>query len=88
MTFLIAYCDRQGIIDFGETLPEGRMPIHYGDAEELKEKVQVRSRHAYDGKTLLVPGIPEADSEEEALDALARWIEWCGFNPNIPSASC
>jgi len=38
--------------------------------------VQTRARHAYDGELLLVPGVPEADSEEEALTALIRWARW------------
>jgi hypothetical protein len=31
------------------------------------------ARHAYDGKTLLVPGVPEAQSDDAALDALIGW---------------
>ncbi len=29
-----------------------------------------------DGVTLLVPGVPEADTDQEAYDALVRWTRW------------
>ncbi len=35
--------------------------------------VQAIARHAHDGETLLVPGIPEAVEDTDALDALRQW---------------
>lgn len=32
------------------------------------------ARHAYDGETLLVPGIPEAACDTDAIDALTLWV--------------
>ncbi|TCT37449.1 host nuclease inhibitor protein [Martelella mediterranea] len=74
----LAFCDRRGVIEFADCLdnvPLGVMVFADGD-DELMQKVRVRARHAYDGETLLVPGIPEADSEEEALVAFRQWHRW------------
>lgn len=38
-----------------------------------KDAIAAKARHAYDGETLLVPGVPEADDAEAALDALIAW---------------
>ncbi|MGA8147791.1 MAG: hypothetical protein WB870_09495 [Gallionellaceae bacterium] len=39
--------------------------------------ISASARHAYDRETLLVPGIPEAGSDEHAAeDALEEFIEW------------
>ena len=73
-----AYCDRNGIIDFGEALPEGRLPILKSKRlRTVKLILSARARHAYDGKTLLVPGIPEAGEDSDAaLDALHKFRAW------------
>ncbi len=71
-----AYCDRTGTIEFGETVPDGRLPIaKHDDRAQLEEKVGVVARLAYDNVTLLVPGIPEADDDESALEALEDMVE-------------
>ena len=79
-TPLVAYCWQGGDIEIGYTCPEGAIIITEQRPEELEEEfrslISARSRHAYDGKTLLVPGIPEADSEEEAFQALLRFRNW------------
>lgn len=54
----------------------GRLPVgsaNNRDAKRFKEIVSVNARHAYDGVTLLVPGIPEARNDDEAMDALLRF---------------
>lgn len=51
----------------------GRLPVGSAsnkDAKRFKEIVSANARHAYDGVTLLVPRMPEARSQAEALDAL------------------
>jgi hypothetical protein len=66
-----AFCDRNGVIEFGPFVPDGHLPIATSaDGIRLRETIEGACRHAYDGKTLLVPGIPEADSDDAALDAL------------------
>ena len=69
-----AYCWRSGQIEFGEDIPEGAIKIGKG-ALTIKN-VKTRARHAYDNKTLLVPGVPEAEDDIEALKALSNF---CNF---------
>lgn len=68
------FSGRDGVIEFGPFVPDGRLPIaeaSSADAQSrVREIVEGICRHAYDGETLLVPGIPEADSDDQALDAL------------------
>lgn len=70
MTFF-AFADRRGVISFGHHVPAGQLIIvDDPDDAKLRAVVEVVARHAYDGETLLVPGIPEAESNVDALDAL------------------
>lgn len=43
--------------------------------------IEARARHAYDGTTLLVPGVPEASDDDIALTALIRWAR--GVEPGL-----
>ena len=92
---IIAYCYASGVIKFGKKVPDGTLPIVQGKNTRIRRLVEVLSRHAYDGKTFLVPGIPEAECEKERLDALqaftnriqasldkdAKLDEWNARNP-------
>lgn len=74
-----AICWASGLIEFlddGQRLPKGAIVICGGNSvEELREKVDTLARHGYDG-SLLVPGVPEADTPDAALDALVKWMGW------------
>ncbi|EME6923632.1 host nuclease inhibitor protein [Salmonella enterica] len=73
MKFTItAYCWASGLIEFGNTLPEGALPIVTGSEKRVRDVVEVLARHAYNGD-LLVPGIPEAESMDEYREALFRF---------------
>lgn len=53
-----------------------RLPVGHAtnrDAKKFKDIVSVNARHAYDGVTLLVPGVPEASDQNKGLDALLRF---------------
>lgn len=41
-----------------------------------KESLMVKCRLSYDGKTALIPGIPEAENQREALNALTKFKAW------------
>ncbi|EHX3435556.1 host nuclease inhibitor protein [Salmonella enterica] len=69
---ITAYCWASGLIEFGNTLPEGALPIVTGSEKQVRDVVEVLARHAYNGD-LLVPGIPEAASQDEAREALVRF---------------
>jgi len=71
-----AYADRAGVIGFGPRCPAGALPIaRHPDLERLKSQVSGLARVGHDNKTLLVPGVPEAATSDEAVDALARFSE-------------
>lgn len=71
-----AYCYRTGLIRFGNKVPDGAIQIAQGPSKLLRNMIDAVSRHAYDGKSLLVPGIPEAETDEQAADALQRFLNW------------
>lgn len=51
----------------------GRLPVGHAtnrDAKRFKKIVSINARHGYDGVTLLVPRVPEAEDQNQALDAL------------------
>lgn len=73
---MIAYCYASGQIEFGRTVPEGAIEIMRGPARKVRKLIEARARHAYDGKTLLVPGVPEAPNEDAALAALIAFVKW------------
>lgn len=77
MTKLQAFCWRSGEIEFTRgPIPEGAIQItnkKLSDAE-FRMRVTTRSRRAYRGDTLLVPGIPEAEDEFAALVAFNNWM--------------
>lgn len=66
----VAFVYRSGEIGFGDQVAEGCLAIAQGDAMRLRTAVQAVARHAYDGQTLLVPGVPEADDDNDALNAV------------------
>ncbi len=69
---ITAYCWASGLIEFGNTLPEGALPIVTSSEKNVRDVVGVLARHAYNGD-LLVPGIPEAADQNEAREALERF---------------
>lgn len=87
---MIAYCWATGLIEFGRTMPEGAIEVARGGAKKLREIVGVRARHGYGKGQLLVPGVPEASSQQEKGDALFAWLKWCADHPrgirfNVPT---
>lgn len=73
MTYAYAY--RSGKIGFGTKIPKKALKIGEGD-RKFTAQVRVRARLAYDNKTYLVPGIPESESEGEAVNALIKFREF------------
>lgn len=76
-----AYCYPSGLIEFGTSVPKGARIIARGMAKPLRDYITVKARHAKRGaspsqQALLVPGVPEANSEIEATAALKRWSDW------------
>lgn len=68
-----AYVFRNGEIGFGCFVPEKAMRITSSSTKKLRPICEAIARHAYDGFTLLVPGVPEADDDEDAIAAVIRF---------------
>ncbi|AUM07872.1 host nuclease inhibitor protein [Escherichia coli] len=71
---LIAWALPGGLIEFGYVLPEGALPIVAGKPATVRHVIDVMARHGRDEREqLLVPGIPEAGTQEEAFNAMVRF---------------
>ncbi|PQH22682.1 host nuclease inhibitor protein [Raoultella ornithinolytica] len=74
-TKITAYAWASGLIEFGETFPDGALPIITGEEKRVREIIEVRARHSRKNEQMLVPGVPEADNQHDACDALIRFTE-------------
>lgn len=72
-TDYVAYCWRSGKIQVGKRCPENALPLFKGGEKRLRKLVCATSRHSYDGKHYLVPGVPEAATENDAVDAVIAY---------------
>jgi len=72
---MLAYAWASGLIGFGDELPEGALIIRSAVTEADKALIEVRARRGYK-EELLVPGVPEAKTEDDAVDALIAWCDW------------
>lgn len=72
-----ACCDRSGTISFTSgPIPAGSLPIaRHDNPALLRGSVAALARVAYDQKSLMVPGVPEALNGEQALKALITFTE-------------
>lgn len=73
-----AFCFRSGQIGFARRLPRGAICLADYPADQAcfaRSAISALARHAYDGETLLVPGLPEASGEAEAFAALEHFQE-------------
>lgn len=81
---LYAHTDRRGVITISDALNQaGLICIGHGEGWPFREAVSALARLAYDGETMLVPGIPEAENESQALEAAYRFralLKTRGFN--------
>jgi hypothetical protein len=71
---IFAHCDAAGAIQYGEYVPKGSLPILRGDEDIVKKVVGGLCRKGYEGQEI-VPGIPEAKDQNEALDAMFKFKE-------------
>lgn len=73
-TMINVYAFRSGEIGFCKgRVPEGALRLLRGPARALRRTVSAAARHAYDNRTLLVPGVPEATDGDAALLAASRF---------------
>jgi len=81
---MVAYCWGDGLIEFGESIPDGAIELARGPKSEIKTFFEITARHGKgvsDG-TLIVPGVPEAKTMSRRLGAVLEFIEWLGNAKN------
>lgn len=74
---IIAQCHANGVIFFDKKLRKDAISIMKGKTKKVKQIMKNRARHTYDGKALLVPGLPEAASPNDRIKALLRFTAFC-----------
>jgi hypothetical protein len=80
-----AYCYASGeIVIRAGKLPSGALPIKFDCTKADIQKIKARARLAYNNKTFLVPGIPEAADQHEAYAALQKFIDFA-VHDKIPA---
>lgn len=65
---LKAFCWRTGLLQTGNEVPEGALELASAPESVLTNVLLAECRHGYNDE-LLVPGIPEAASSDNAVDA-------------------
>lgn len=69
-------CWRSGevtVVDLDQ-VPNGTLTLAIGQRSDLQRALSAVARHAYDGRTLLIPGVPEADdNNQQAWRATKRF---------------
>ena len=68
----LAYCYASGHLEFGRRCKKGALPSAYV-TEDDKDAFTALARLGYDGKTWLVPGVPEAPDQLAGVEALERF---------------
>lgn len=75
MAKITAYAWASGLIEFGQTLPNGALPIITGEENRIRDLIDINARHSRSGNELLVPGVPEASNQHEGCNALMRFTD-------------
>lgn len=84
-----AWAWQSGLIEFGKEVPEGALSFATGMDRPLRSIVSVLAREGQ-GKSaglLLVPGVPEAESSRQQINAFITWVEWCAKRNGKPDAN-
>lgn len=55
---------------------KGSHMVAIGDRRRMRNLFQVVSRHGWEPGVILVPGMPEAATLQDAEDALLDWLDW------------
>ena len=84
---------RSGELFVGPVVPDGALELVQGVRELLWCAIWGSARKGYDGDAWLVPGIPEADSDDEALEALISYqkriiarVKWLEGGTSVAAA--
>lgn len=74
-----AYVWRYGLVEFGSRIPEGAIKLLEGKGKKFIDSIKVKCQLAHDNKSWLLPGVLEATTEDEAIDALLEFVRWHKF---------
>lgn len=75
------HCYRSGEIVLSRAPDmEGAISLCEGSKDDLLQRLSAKARLAYDGETWLVPGLPEAQTEDVAMDALNVFYERVSYH--------
>lgn len=77
---MVAYCWASGLIEFGESIPDGAIELAHGPKSEIETFFDTVSRHGYGASAgkLIVPGLPEAETMSRRLGAVLEFLKWLG----------
>lgn len=75
---IYAYCFASGEIEMGSAVPDGAIWVAYGCHSALTGLIEGTARLAHDNATWLIPGVPEAENQTIASNALAAYLSWIG----------
>lgn len=84
---MLATCNRAGVVHFHDgRCPFGFLPIASAiDGIELLKAIRPLARESHDNNVLLVPGVPEANTDEDALNALQAFSDRVRYELSRPS---
>jgi len=75
------HCYRSGEIVLSRAPDmEGAISLCESSKDDLLQRLSAKARLAYDGETWLVPGLPEAQTENAAMDALNVFYERVSYH--------
>ncbi|EKM3464766.1 host nuclease inhibitor protein [Escherichia coli] len=85
MKKITAYVWASGLIEFGDKVPDGALPVISGEEKAVKDVIEVLARHSRTAPVqLLVPGIPEAPNQRLAQEALIKFCRDVRFRLTRP----
>ncbi|MCN8561494.1 host nuclease inhibitor protein [Escherichia coli] len=85
MKKITAYVWASGLIEFGDVVPDGALPVISGEPKTVKNAIEVLARHSRTRPVqLLVPGIPEAPDQRAVQKALIRFCRDVRFRVTRP----
>lgn len=70
---ITVYVWRSGLIQFGETTPEGAIAVATGPKDILRPIVEVYATHCWDNVSFRVGNVATAESDVEAMSELEKW---------------
>lgn len=79
-TITKAFCYRSGHVGFGTVVPKGAIFLMSVPTIKVRETIEVQCRLSKTTDDIFIPGVPEADNDDEALNAVKKFIarvQWC-----------